>query len=262
MAKIDWFYEQIFGFNKNQQKILSILNSQNKAINVSFLSRETNIPRTSIYTDLTSLKERGLLKTRKQGKEFLVKLKKDSFDNLKNKDTDKIDKDILEIKTYKSFDKILNVYREITETHKHQRMFAIQSTETLRVLSKKKNFSSFIQINENIKNNDIIIEGILSDTVFPVYANLLNLNPKLKKRMFESFHGRAADTTLVPEDYLKTPIDIIIINKNIFITNWKDEWAIKINDEKLSQLFLEIFNLIKTTGVKINFTESLIEGWK
>ena len=258
--KIKNLYSTVFRLTDNEKFVLDTLTQtkENKSLSISEISHQTTIPRTSIYTTIGSLKSRSLIKTRKQGKEFLVRIREDMFQKvIENPQTN-----VSNTETHYGIEKMISLYENIISTNPRKRLYGIQSTETLRVLREKNSLEKFISVNQNIKKQGIVVEVIMGESLLQTYARLLRTNQKTKQKMSESFHGRASETTLVPEEYLTTPTDLIIINKTVYLTDWKNEAMIIIRDHEIAALFLELFTLIKSTGLKVDFHETLLKGWK
>jgi len=224
-------------------KILACL--QYSELNISNLAKLCKFPRTTLYTALTSLTSRGLIETRTQGKARVVSRRPHMF----------IPK---MFKTNKSLS-IIEVWRDITKL-KNQRIYAIQSTASMKEAVQRFNSGEFIPINELIKKNNIIIESILNRNHLSEYVSMYNHDSEMKKKILDSFENRMTDVTFVDNQYLHTKTDLVITHNRAYLMQWKKDVCIEIEEREIVDFLKQLFELVQGYGKKINFNQYVKES--
>lgn len=234
---------------------------------VSDLARITQIPRTTLYTSLDSLKLRGFIKIKKEGRvstisplsatdiqkrisqefsqisesgEYSVKLNEDSGFTIIH-----------------GMEKLVEVWNVIVDKYPKQRICAFQPTKSLLTLVKKHKEGYFIPVNEKIKRNGVIFETVTREDGIPAYLDLYKGNPEVQREILKSLIGRSTDSVFVKNDYLNTNSDLVITPRSAYLLNWESEIGIEINNKDMIDLLKELFTLARGYGRKVDLTKYL-----
>lgn len=211
--------------------------------NVSSLARITKIPRTSLYTALSSLSKRGLIEMVTKGKSRVVFLKYNPL------------VEILNSEQHKSFTYIYGkgpMLQELKEiyTKPKTRVYAVQPTKVLETLLHKFNASTFIPINELIKENKVVVESIVKVDSLDMYLQKYKGDKETQEQILKSFYGRLNSSTFIGKEFFNCDAELVFNDTYLYICNWSKEVGIKVFDTNILALIKELFDLAKGYGKK------------
>jgi len=252
-------YKSILGLSTEQAKIVASLIKQSK--NISQISRDTNVPRTSILAHLNKLHSRKIVTKEKVGKRILWKtnnveeIEKQFYKNLselkiKNSGNQiKILQSSNEAKIiyYHGTKSIYQIWKHLSNLSKHNRIYGIQSDTSFKTATERLQselpMKTFLKINEDIKKNKIIVEALVHEKTVETLAK--SINKKYIKQFFESFQGRLTDTSKLPDNFLDINAEVYMNDDTLYLVNWEALYAISIEDRELSTLFKGLFDSLK-----------------
>lgn len=258
----------ILSFSRHETKIWQAL--EKGSWNVSQLATLTRFPRTTLYTALDSLRRRGLITTRRQGKSVIISpiprqaisdlltesaLAFNEIGNVRISSKKKNNSGFTLIYGKKA---MFNVWENLAKKGV-KRFSVIQPSRSLLHTISRFTPEEFITVNDAIKKNSIIVDAIIREDNLPTYMNFHKNNPAAQKNILKSFLGRMADTTLVRDDYLNNNADLILTSKSAFLMNWENEIGIEIDNPDMIDLLRELFTLAKGYGKKIDFNQYMRE---
>lgn len=238
---------KLLGLSDSEVKIIKTLK---KGLTISDLSIQSEIPRTSLYYMLSKLKERGFLyKNRINRKEIWNQTEPEELARL-YRDTANLfsaynsPKHIPEITTLKGSKEMVNVFREIANMPSKSRFYCIQPKLSLINAVDKLDIKDAIGFNKTVKENQLIVEGIIHEK--GTEEMIKNIPKDDKKKFLESFSGRSADTVKLPESFLEyTKAEIYYYQDKVAIVNWDKEFAIIIENKDVFELLIEMFKSTK-----------------
>jgi len=260
----------ILGLNDTEQAILECLST---AKSIQEVAEETKLSRTGINHSLKKLYKKDLVTTIRHGKrklfialtftELALKLQRlqdaihiesGSKKGIRLK-TSKENEFVIHVGTKD----LINMYERIMSLHKGERWKAIQPNKSWMNQHKKLTKKELVRINNAIRNNGIIVEGILQDNAYSLYREYFKDDPKALQEIGESLTGRAADYTMIPHHFFNYHAEIWLFEKTFCIINWEDEVAIEITNEDIMNFMKDLFEIAKTKGTKIDHNQTMKE---
>ena len=259
----------ILGLSSYEVVVLKVL--KDKDYSVQDLSIETSIPRTSLYYALPYLVRRGFIESYRKNKKTLwrstfesrmaefteskLSMNKDN-DSEKNNFTNKISK-YSELHFYNGKNQAINVLRNISELPAHSRFYGIQPEASIVGAIEKNNLNDIIEFNKKVKESKLIVEGIIHEKGTDSMTQPLSAIEK--KKLLDSFSGRSADTSKLPEGFLNnTKAEIYLYGNNkVSIVNWYEEFAVTIENKDVYDLMIEMFKSTKYMLKKYDQNEKI-----
>ncbi len=242
----------------------TIWNHLKEPVSISTLSRETKIPRTTLYTSLGSLESRGLIKIEKDGRESIITaLQATDIQKIMSRESALLSPDgehNIEINENTGFriihglHNMIDIFDYIADKYSKERILAIQPTKSLLTLLRKSKDGYFVPVNEKIKKNKVIFETVTQEGTIPSYLNLYKNKPEIQKNILKSFIGRSADAVFIKNEFLDINSDLLITSKSAFILNWETESGIEIKNKEMINLLKELFKLARGYGRKVDLT--------
>jgi sugar-specific transcriptional regulator TrmB len=235
--------QDLLQLTPQETRVLETL--EHTELNITKLAKACKFPRTTLYTALSTLTSRKLIRIRTQGKARLVSLlypktQTNIFSNQKKQN-------------------IISTWKEIIK-NKNQRILAIQSSASLREAVENFHAKEFIPLNEDIKKNHIIIETITNRNALATYMDIYKHDSKLQKDILQSFEGRMADHTFVDNQYLHMKTDLVITHNRAYLMQWKKDVCIEIEEREIVDFLKQLFELVQGYGTKNNFNEYIKES--
>lgn len=250
---IDTEIAKILGLHKDEVIILHTL--YNKPLRIADISKETKIPRTSLYYMLPKLKDRKLIIQTKINKkvywdknsdEHILNSYKKIIESISNNTigtTKTISKDS-QITILIGASNLESVFFDILKLAPKSRAYGIQPGISLLEVIKKMPLEHIIPFNKKLKQKQIIMEGIVHEKSLDDIEKILNKEDS--KKLFESFGGRAADTAKLPEDFLNTTkAEFYLFDGKVALMNWHEEFGVIIKNKHIYHLFMEMFKSTK-----------------
>lgn len=235
---------RVLGLNSKEETILKVVMSS--PMSVSDIARHSKIPRTSLLYMLKKLCHRGLVAREKRGKRILWK--SNSFvasKKISNQD----------IVIYQGVRSIFQIFEKWTSLPKNTRIAGIQPDKSLRQSLRKNNMADFVRVNESVKRNKIIFEGIVHEKST---ASIISEMGKDKARkVFDSFVGRLEDYIKIPNEFADVESEIYLFKGATYIINWDKEIAIGIHDKDMVDLLMAMFLCVKEVGTRYNQGEKM-----
>jgi predicted transcriptional regulator len=250
---IDTEIAKILGLGKEEVLILQKLSTE--PVRIADISKETRIPRTSLYYMLPKLLDRKLIVQIKIGgkihwkrntDENILNSYKKIIESLSNNTvgaTKTISKES-EVTIYIGASNLETVFSEIMKLPPKSRAYGIQPGISLLGVIQKMPLEHIIPFNKKLKQKQIIMEGIVHEKSLDAIEKILSKEDS--KKLFESFGGRAADTAKLPEDFLDTTkAEIYLYDNKVALMNWHEEFGVIIKNKHLYNLVMEMFKSTK-----------------
>jgi hypothetical protein len=239
---------EVLGLKPNESKILDAISS--KELSISEISRKTRIPRTSLLFILNKLKDRTLVQIVKNGKRSLWK------SNLNESITDfKRLHNYTEY--YKGKDELMTIINMIPKLPKYSRILGIQPQTSLRFAMRKLPYDKILEINNIVKKNKLIFEGIVhEESIDSISYDFKNGKAK---EIFESFTGRLEDYVKIPHEFANVDSEMYIFSGSAYIINWNKEIAIGIHDSSIVLLLTAMFSCVKNFGMRYQQGKKMME---
>lgn len=249
----------ILGLSKAELSIIDSLeakNSKHKDISIINISKETGIPRTSLYYMLPKLEKRGFIEMKRNNKKVFWRKSSDedfekkflrTLSDITEKTTDynsPISKDNY-IKVLHGIDQLSTVFDEVTNLPSRSRVFAIQPDLSILDVVKKLPIKKSISVCDGIKSKHLIMDGIVHEKSIDSIRSSLS-DKKIIKELLSSFGGRSADMAKMPDNFLpNTHAETYLYEDKVTLLNWDKEIAVIIKDKDIYQLIKEMFNSTK-----------------
>jgi len=260
----------ILGLSETEMKILEVLST---ARGVQEIANLTEISRTGVNYCLKILRGKNLVFVVKQGKRRLyvgavpsqVSSKLQSaIDELTLASGDKKGARVKASKTsefiiYSGIREIIPAHERIASMNKDERIRAIQPNKSWMNVHKKLGPRQLTRFNNAIKENGIIIDGILQADAYRKYGEFFRHDQESLDEVARSFSDRMADYTTVSEKFFNYNAEIWIYTDTVFIINWQEEVAIEIRNPDIMNFFRDMYEIVKESGQKIDHNQMMRE---
>ncbi|MCH7597747.1 MarR family transcriptional regulator [Patescibacteria group bacterium] len=258
---------KVFGFTDSEAQVLFVLDEVGP-VTVSSLSRKGDIPRTTVYSALLRLKDRGFVRrvTKGQKKWKVVrrsKLKRLVQENLNhfdsNTDTAKkeeivggIDAEEIGIMVYRGKRQIQRAYESMLDLSRTERVFAIQGNKSAELALKKLEKQYLFDFHKKFKRAHIIMEGINGKFALSLFRELDV--PTLKSHL-----NRMLVMAVLPDRYMDFNLDVLVFRETVVFINLDEEIVIFVRNKALVEMFNNFSRYFQDTGDKINLNRHIWE---
>ena len=219
--------------NKKAEKILDILNYGQK--NTSAISKETNIPRTTVEYILRHLEKSKFVNSKKAGQATIW-----SKNILYEKETSII----------YGIDNIINAFK-LSVKKNGTEVIIIESDQSMSLIENKGYNDLFKKLNEKFQEKHSLIYILFHKKTIIRLDNMLKKD-KIKKKTISALINRAMSAYLLPDDLFDLKIHIAIIGEKIFFTDFKLEKSLCIKNPILAVFFKHLFIFTSQTQNKID----------
>jgi predicted transcriptional regulator len=258
------FLKTLLNLSSHESRILAVLH-ESEPYSVSEVAKSSKVPRMSTYLALASLKGRGLIYSKIKGKRrfWLRHSEKEIAGTLNSlarnihNEPERVEvkhSDLTGFTVLKGLPSLFTIFERISSGHKGSRLMGIQPTASLINVFKGVKPEKLQPIQEGIKHNKIIVEGLLREDYYPTLMSLLD-TPDEKIRVLEAFLGRSTDMVFVSNEYLNSATELMMFQDVAFLVNWKDEVALEIQNKDMLEFMKELFALARGYGKKVHQEE-------
>lgn len=259
---------RIFGLTDAESKVLLAL-VEFGSMRVSKLGRKANVPRTTAYSVLLRLKDRGFVKRISKGHFYrfwrvsrLMRIKKLVRAALETFDRDGggtsggivggIDSREIGITVFRGKREILRAYEQMLTLSKAERVIAIQGNrsakEALETLDKK----YLLSFHEKLKKKGVILEGLNGEYVRTLFERLEL--PELK-----SHFGRVIISWLLPDEYMNFGVDLLVMRDTALFVDIKTELVVIVRHKGIVELLSALTHVAQDHGKKFDMNAFLGE---
>ena len=250
---------EILGLSQAELSIIDSLESKDskeRSVSIVNISKETGIPRTSLYYMLPKLEKRGFIEIKRNNKKiFWRKSSDEDFENKYIRTIESVTERKITsssptagesaIKILHGAEQLSTVFDEITDLPSRTRVFAIQPDLSILDVIKKMPIKKSIDVCDGIKNKHLIMDGIVHEKSIDSIKGSFS-DKKVAKELLSSFGGRSADMAKMPDNFLpKTHAETYLYEDKVTLLNWDKEIAVIIKDKDIFQLVKEMFNSTK-----------------
>ena len=254
-----------------EEKTLQVL-LEGRTLSVSALAREAILPRMTVRACLLRLHKRGLVRHEGTGYRSLWKivgrdkLQRRLWEGLTYLDSklsraelsERIGVKISETTEFFAFqgvDNILKLYQWFFLNHFGARVRGVQPNLSSKTILEKLGPQKVAQINDSVKQNRLIVEAILPQSVTEMYRSM-------DAELLAGVAGRTTAVYLVPDSLLQFNSDMILGPKIAIFANWQEEVAILIRNPEFLKVLSTLYDLLAQTGKSFDqnaFVAELIE---
>jgi predicted transcriptional regulator len=250
---------------------IMILHAFEQAKTFQEVSREADIPRTTIAFMTKNLMRRNLVIPVKNGKRFrYVSITEAQLHNNLQAIIGEMSSVAAERKgahiklsreneftIHTGLREIIPAHARIASLHLDQRVYAIQPNKSWMNMHKKLSPTQLIGFNESIKKNHIILEAILQENAYKLYGAFFKSDPRAIKAIAASFINRMADYATVPERFFDYHAELWLFKTTVLIINWEEEVAIEMVNPNIMGFFKDMFELVKASSAKIDHNQAM-----
>jgi predicted transcriptional regulator len=217
-------------FTNEEKSVLKALRKLNTPLKIS---RETKIPRPTVYFILEKLKTRGLVKKEKIGKKSIWLLK----NNIEVSDGNEIETH-KNLKVYDSPELIIDfLYKFI---HNGTSRFQFFNGD-----HNPKYWGEHIKTDEVVKLNNLIRDNNLVSDVISSTSFIRQNEDVLGQEWTNSFVDKPTEYHVLDSKYTNFNSQIILQKGKVFIMNIEKPVVFEISDPDIYKCFLSIFEFIK-----------------
>jgi predicted transcriptional regulator len=258
------------GLSPLEMDVLDCLDIAKKHQDVAI---ELEVPRTTVAFTVKKLTQKGLVLPLRQGKRFrYLSLTEGELIHKLEHTVTEVRQTIKERKgaqvkvskasqftIYVGLDEILPAHARIVSMNPNERVLGIQPNKSWMNLHKKLSPTQLISFNNAIRKNKIITEAILQENVYKLYGAFFKKDPDMLRGIAESFTGRMADYTLIPEKFLDHHAELWLFKTTVLFINWEEEVAIEIQNPDIMHFVKDMFEIIKGVGTKVDHNRVMRE---
>jgi len=224
------------------EKEIDILKSLNFNSTPLLISKDTNIPRSTVYFTLDKLKKRGLVSEIKSGIKKKWVLRKESYrDSVSSKQTDSVS-------YYTKARDIKNIITDliINNSFKTQNL---SGDNVSAAWERNIGLEYIIKLNSYLGKNSIISD-LISSRKF-----ILNNKNKLGNEWLGSFSSKPTEYHTINDEYLDHGGQIFLLKEKIYIINMNKPLIIEISDVEIVKMIALIFSFIKDNAVRTSVSD-------
>ncbi len=239
----------------NEEIILQVLS---RPLLLAEIARLSGLPRSTVEYNLRKLIQKKMVGKKKSGKRNLY---------FKTGRTvacmHKLTTPLLElpgITIYRGLDAIEHVWKEILSKPRESRLIGIQPRKSFSEAIRKSKTSDVQSISQEIGNRRFIIDAIVHEDL--AYSLFRRFDTEAVT-VARAFTGRLEDMVKVPNDFLDEKAEFFLIDNEIFIIDWYKEFAVKISNKHMFDLFSSVFYAVKAYGKRYEqgkYIEELIKS--
>ncbi len=233
------------GISKKDFKILNKLFGL-KNTNVSCLSVEAQVSRTTVTFRLNKMKERGLVEKVKIGGHFEWQLTHFA----KNIIFENIESDNFAIKQYFGIENIENVFLKILQNKNKSRIYFAEPYKQTIVLRKKIKPEILSSMAEAFKKSKLISEGISSSQNLDM---LKTYDTKVLKSMF----GRMTIIYIISDELISFNEMVIVYGNNVYLFDFVKEVLVEINNKSFAESVSKMILALKNFAQKIDLNQEI-----
>lgn len=229
-------------FSKEEKQILKALRFFNTPLSIS---KNTLIPRSTVYFLLGKLKSRGLVIQDKKDAKVVWKLR-DSSSTL-DESLEKIIKQDTSIQIYDSKEAVED-FLESFVTSKNTKFNALNGDHNIEGWNRNIGIKRITEFNNLINQNKIISDIISSDYFIKQNKEVLGEDWAL------SYKNKPTEYHLLNHKYTNYKTQILLHNQKIYIINMDKPLVIEITDTDIFDCFSSLFQFIKdnTKSITLN----------
>jgi|GEM_PF-6662902 len=160
---------------------------------------------------------------------------------------------------YRGREGVSQVWKEIIGKPARKRLIGIQPRKSFRKGIQKETKEGVRHVSQTLSDKQFVIDAIvhedLAHSIFDEYRSDA-------KEIARAFTGRPEDMVVVPNDFLDEKAEFFLIDNDLFLVDWFDEFALKITNRNIVNFVIAIFYAVKAYGKRYELgkhVESLIE---
>lgn len=223
---------RILALSKNEQVLLKIL--EDGPFRVNELTYKSRLPRMTVYSVLNSLMKRGLVtKTQFKRTWRYTLIDAQAFSGFATEAN--------EYNSVRGADAIARLYLKMFRLHAGERVRAIQGAQSWGQAVRKIKLDILNTINKEIKDNQIILEAVVS-------SSILDLSKVQSTAWKKSMEGRTTGVTVVSDALLDFNSEVWIFSDVVLIADWKKEVCRILKGSDTVRLFDTLFMPLQSLG--------------
>lgn len=237
------------GVSDKEFALLEVLHKEG-AQNTSALSYSSSLPRVTTIRILKTLKERGFVTRHTRSREVVwsavdSRVLEKRFGTLfaDGVDTQKTTElsEVGSLVVYRGIDAILESNQKILNTHKGERLLAIEPNGIWKHVSGTQQ-EVITHMNRRFKEKQILIEMVVEEGFEKAIAE--SIDPQLA----ETFLALAVDVRVVPARFLDSSTEILMFRDQILFVDWANLVAIEIKDPSTARIMRTMYRLLQESG--------------
>lgn len=261
----DW---DLFDFTNVEEKVLLAL-LEHGLITVSKLGRVADLPRTTVYSALLRIKDRGFVRrvTKGHSKKWKIvrssKLKelmgggfrgfdRESIHATQNEIIGGIDAKEIGIAVYRGKRQIQKAYENMLDLGKAGRVIAVQGNKSADIVLKRLGKQYLLDFHKKFKKAHIIMVAINGEHVLNVLKNL-------SKTELMSHLDRMLIGTVLPDKYMDYGLDMLIFRDTVLIIDTEKELVVFIKNQPIVDMLRSFCMFFQDNGRHVNFNREI---WK
>lgn len=261
----DW---DLFDFTNVEEKVLLAL-LEHGLIAVSKLGRVADLPRTTVYSALLRIKDRGFVRrvTKGHSKKWKIvrssKLKelmgggfrgfdRESIHATQNEIIGGIDAKEIGIAVYRGKRQIQKAYENMLDLGKAGRVIAVQGNKSADIVLKRLGKQYLLDFHKKFKKAHIIMVAINGEHVLNVLKNL-------SKTELMSHLDRMLIGTVLPDKYMDYGLDMLIFRDTVLIIDTEKELVVFIKNQPIVDMLRSFCMFFQDNGRHVNFNREI---WK
>jgi sugar-specific transcriptional regulator TrmB len=220
----------------------------------------TGVSRTAVYNILNNLSKRRLVARYKESGKFyyrlqdsrelseeLYSLKAELLGSMSGRSELAITNDG-DLIVHRGIDTVRTTYKELFSRHKHERFVGFQGAEVLPLYKELLGLRYVNSINRTIKDNKMIVEGIIANTWRKSAAS------NFDDEWLKDYTGRMANIHEIENTYFDHLGEIYIFGETVYLISLADELVIEVTHSHIAKAIKSLIRYVMdhTKTVDIN----------
>lgn len=250
------------GFSKNAVALIVAL-LRIKRGTVTQITEEAHIPRTTAYSILSELSQKGLVVEEKKGPRAVWAIVSPAkFYEEINSSTQQL-KTILpemrelfgaaeaeeklpaRISSYRGKKAVLNLYEQILDLSKGERVFVIQGGSGVEKLFDHLTLATIEDWQGRFKKKGIVMEALVNQHV-------VDLLLRSRKEVLRAHADRSIITWVVPKTFFDVAADLYVFRDKLILIDLARETGATIESRELSAMYRQLFAIAKMSAKQID----------
>lgn len=228
-----------------EQKVVKVLGKYGH-LSVTDLAKKLKEPRTTVYTPIQHLAQRGFLSSVKVKKEKLYSLAMDKLGEENNHADHRV---------AGSFEEIITIFSEQLSRGIHTRLRNIEATGTVLHLMDNLHIDFVKKYSHIITASGVVVESVIEEDYLDECKRVYG-SEKYNK-FVQSLVGRPYNISFIEKGVLEPHVQVLIL-EDVFVINWKTKSFYHYKEKEMVGLFTTYFTLLQSKAKKVDINKYFV----
>lgn len=254
----------LFGFSKAEETIWDTLGYE--AVTIAELTRQTALPRMTVYKIMLRFLDRGIAVRIKRDKRFRylkadpsnIALRVNEKLGVKGGVTTLAISDAARIKAHRGIPAMLELIDKLS-SEKQARWSLMQSSENAKLLIEKVAPSEVEKFNKKIAANKQITDLYIEEEHF---EKIVTSYSDQERAVWLKSVERMAVVYILPKGTLTAKTDLMIQSKRVYLFDWTSEIIFEIQHRETVRMYQNFLNMLAASVPRTKNMYELVEEYK